>query len=182
MPTIVVHVWRPDASHVGHCALDLGDGTYISWWPESQCDAKNPRARAVANTSHSIDIEGEGGRQPNSYRIHVSDGELNAIKRWWRGFKDKADYQIVSNNCSTVAYYAQEAAFPFLEVLNDEVDVWVPKAIEMVAEDLASGKRTFDQKRIKEIKEAAHAEAKRVAGRFKGMFVKSSTTGIAGRK
>ncbi|XP_053386496.1 uncharacterized protein LOC128550771 [Mercenaria mercenaria] len=182
--TVVVHIWRPDKDHIGHSALELSDGTYISWWPETECDANHPRVKAAPNTSLSQDIEEEGKRHPISYTIQVSCEELNAIKRWWAGFKCKADYQFVSNNCSTVAFYAQEAAFPFLTALNGAVPVWVPQAVEMVAQDLAAGKRSMDKKRINEIKQAAKDEVKRIAGAhgYGAKKVNRLKIGIQGRR
>ncbi|XP_060594139.1 uncharacterized protein LOC132748505 [Ruditapes philippinarum] len=180
MPEIVVYVWRPSGDYVGHSSLQLSDGTYISWWPEGDCGPTNPRAKAAPNDSLENDIKAEGNRQPHAYRIKVSSEEQNAIVRWWTNFKAKADYQFISNNCSTVAYYAQEAAFPFLSKLNDEIPVWVPGAIEMVAQDLAAGKRSFDQKRIDEIKQAVKDEVKRLSGGSKK--ANNLKIGFKGRK
>ncbi|XP_060554978.1 uncharacterized protein LOC132715893 isoform X2 [Ruditapes philippinarum] len=180
MPEIVVYVWRPSGDYVGHSSLQLSDGTYISWWPEGECDHKNPRAKASPMDSLEQDIEAEGDRKPNVYKIKVSNEEQYAIVQWWTNFKGKADYQFVSNNCSTVLYYAQEAAFPFLSKLNDEIPVWVPGAIEMVAEDLAAGKRSFDRKRIDEIKKAVADEVERLSGGSKK--VNRFTIAVTGRK
>ncbi|XP_060594126.1 uncharacterized protein LOC132748500 [Ruditapes philippinarum] len=163
MPEIVVYIWRPSGDLVGHSSLQLSDGTYISWWPEGDCGPSNPRAKAAPIDSLENDIAEEDDRQPHAYKIKVSNEEQNAIVRWWTAFKAKADYNFIANNCSTVVFYAQEAAFPFISRLNDEIHVWVPEAIEMVAHDLSSGERVFGQRRIDEIRKVAADEVTRIA-------------------
>src|SRR5579864_4186396 len=104
-----VLIWNSTSGTWGHTAVQLDDGTYISFWPADGAP-KNPFSN-VPSTTHTqaLDIEAEGKKPDEVVQINGLD-EL-AIAKWWTEFKNKMvsgkkPYQGRRRNCSTVAALA----------------------------------------------------------------------------
>jgi RHS repeat-associated protein len=124
-----VHVWRYRGSRVawGHASMTLEDGTYISWWPQS--DQGRPikfwtkwvsrdiyEAPAYENRTLEKDQEDESGnpRQPKPPDNEIKLRSLNepAIKIWWENYKRDPRWRTLDRNCSTTVATALKLGMP----------------------------------------------------------------------
>ena len=103
--TVKVYIWLTTKESVGHAAMELGDGTYISLWPGedkagSKKKSKNGKKQDI-HVSESLedDIEGEERKYDTQYQIHNLDEKR--IKHWWRDFC-KTSWSWRQNCCKTV--------------------------------------------------------------------------------
>jgi hypothetical protein len=112
-----VHIWLPDANHVGHTAMTVKNA-YISFWPDGGADKKDLKIKrsqpGMFIASLQDDVHSEGNRHP----ITVELPHLNADKilDFITELQSKAPrYQLARNNCSHVianALMAGAAAKP----------------------------------------------------------------------
>ncbi len=101
---IKVHVWLPDANHIGHTALTV-KSEYISFWPDGSAgkkDLKIKRSQAgmlVQNLEE--DIRNEGSRLPIT--ITLSELNVEAVLDYIADIQRSTPrYQIARNNCSHI--------------------------------------------------------------------------------
>lgn len=119
-----VLVWLPSRSsqggiNVGHTALwaDRADQpAYVSWWPDGGVNKSAPGTMGHTNNNFESDVAGEEGNLPISVDLTCLNDNL--ISQWWRlvkytGFSvpyslevlpESNDYELFSNNCSTVVF------------------------------------------------------------------------------
>ena len=81
-----VYIWMPHGGNVGHAAMQLSDGTYISWWPAGKGkDSVGPINWAVStaatNPNLQADVASEDNRQPDRYII--PNMNVAKVKTWW---------------------------------------------------------------------------------------------------
>jgi RHS repeat-associated protein len=81
---------------VGHIAMRLDDGTYISLWPDGP------------HKDYLDDIEAENRQATRIYRVDGLDEA--SIKRWWDQYKDQAKWKYNNNCADTVAQALYEGA------------------------------------------------------------------------
>lgn len=79
-------VWYPTAKNVGHAALALGNGTYVSWWPDG--DKKGLGSTGATSSSISVDRKIEGGLGKPPRNPDYASGPLTKlneadIENWW---------------------------------------------------------------------------------------------------
>lgn len=101
---IKVHVWLPDAGHVGHTAMTVKD-RYISFWPDGEAGKKDLKIKTsqpgTLLQSIKEDIFNEGNRQPVTVELPNLDTErvllyLAVLEG------DMPRYQLARNNCSHI--------------------------------------------------------------------------------
>jgi len=101
---VKVHVWLPDATHVGHAALTVKD-SYISFWPDGEAGKKDLKIKrsqpGMLLQSISEDIRNEGNRDPITIELPNLDAErillyLASLQN------DLPRYQLARNNCSHI--------------------------------------------------------------------------------
>lgn len=119
-----VLVWLPSKGaggiNVGHAAL-LTDKArrpaYVSWWPNGAAGLKESTTTGHYANNFAADVEAEGG-QPTI--IDLPSLNDQAIADWWERVRDngfatpyslevlpKSDnYDLYSNNCSTIVFRA----------------------------------------------------------------------------
>jgi hypothetical protein len=120
---IKVHVWLPDAEHVGHTALTI-DTVYVSFWPEDSAGRKDLKIKrshpGTFMTSLRDDVTNEGGRQPitvqikNTNKVALLD-HIESLRR------NTPRYQLARNNCSHIVAEC-------LYVARDKKPSFVPNA------------------------------------------------------
>lgn len=167
--SITVYIWdlRKTDGLAGHAAIELSDGTYISWWPKGgvknsrngKLDGNAPLAR---NRTLQDDIADEGC-QPKRYQIKLTKEQEDKIKEWFEVFKKcTTKYNLYSMNCSTVAYLALCQAFPELKNhLLSSITVWMPFMIEIIAAAYAGTKvKTLKLSDITKIKNNIDAKSR----------------------
>lgn len=181
--SITVYIWdqRKTDGVAGHAAIELSDGTYISWWPEGdvkisrngKLDGKAPAAR---NRTLQDDIDAERCR-PKAYEIKLTKGKEHKIKEWFKEFQESTtQYQLYNMNCSTVAYLALCQAFPELtNHLLISITLWMPFMIEIIAAAYAGKKvKTLTLADIEKIKSNIDAKSKNLTP------LGGPTTGVLG--
>lgn len=96
------YLWRPRLleKSVGHIALALSDGTYISFWPPSPTLLK----KSGRSQSYEEDVRVEG--RPADDELLLPDDLVNqhAIRTWWKRYS--VAYNLVTNNCADVVLQA----------------------------------------------------------------------------
>ncbi|QLG93239.1 hypothetical protein HZF02_15280 [Pseudomonas yamanorum] len=144
-----VNIWPFLGTDVawGHVSLTLGNGTYISWWPQGR-DRKSmplvPRVysvSAIANRTLEDDIRGEYGEKP-TITVTIPYGlNIDAIQKWWDDFSQNPNskWATLSQNCSTTVKDALVAGGAW-DVLGgrafdnwDDVFVWSPTDVARFA-------------------------------------------------
>jgi hypothetical protein len=160
-PAVTVYVWSYIAfsGAVGHAAMELSDGTYISWWPAGVKDestlagkAETFSANHVVNRTFAQDVVAEGdptGQPPTTskdpdYRIKVFGLNEQAMKAWWANQQETENYRVLTQNCSTVVAGALIAGGAMTELTVSEyhvyqgVPVWTPNLVQSFAAILAA--------------------------------------------
>lgn len=99
-----VHVWLPDADHVGHAALTVAN-RYISFWPDGAAGKKDLKIKTsqpgLFMESLKEDIRNEGNRFPVTVEIQGLDE--NSILSYVASLEgDMPRYQLAKNNCSHI--------------------------------------------------------------------------------
>ena len=101
---VKVHVWLPDANHVGHTALTIGD-VYVSFWPDGGAQKKDLKIKrsqpGMFMKSLQDDVLNEGGRHPVTVEVPNINEEalLDHIEELQRTMPR---YQLARHNCSHV--------------------------------------------------------------------------------
>ena len=95
-----VYYWGyHDNQNIGHVAMDLDDGTHISWWPVNG-DASYDGSPGFPMPSLPRD-SGSEGRPPDA-SVYVDGLDEAAIKKWWEDFKrTHSKWNFWTQNCST---------------------------------------------------------------------------------
>ncbi len=99
---VKIHIWMPDANHVGHTAMSV-QNRYISFWPDGNAGVKDLKVKrsqpGMFVGSLQNDIFNEGNRSPITIELVSLDEEgiLDFIADM-QG--DIPRYQLARNNCS----------------------------------------------------------------------------------
>ncbi|KAK3104732.1 hypothetical protein FSP39_008902 [Pinctada imbricata] len=139
---VKVIIWKyTSLRNVGHAALELSDGTYISWWPMLK---KDNNFKGMATAMKSVEAmkdrtfekdkdkdEGEGREPDEIVEIPVSQEQEQAIKNWWTGVlaNHNERYHLRTNNCSTMVYRALREAGCFKAKREPVVSAWTPNMV-----------------------------------------------------
>ncbi len=99
---VKIHVWMPDANHVGHTAMTI-QGRYVSFWPDGEAGVKDIKIKRSQPGqfvgSLQEDMRNEGNRAPITIEMASLDeeGMLDFIADIQ---DDIPRYQLAKNNCS----------------------------------------------------------------------------------
>jgi hypothetical protein len=105
-----IYIWNKSGKNVGHCSLKLDDGTYISFWPDSNTAqrVKIPTGKTVSSkgSTYKDDVDAEGHDPDTIIEIR---GKLNnqKIHKWWMENQDSG-YHLYTNNCTNIVEKALE--------------------------------------------------------------------------
>jgi hypothetical protein len=105
---IKVHVWLPDAQHVGHTSLEVRD-EYISFWPDGEAGKKDLKIKTsqpgmLVPYFHD-DIRNEGNRMPVT--VELPNLDEDAVVAFAKQLQRQLPrYQLARNNCSHVVAQA----------------------------------------------------------------------------
>jgi uncharacterized protein RhaS with RHS repeats len=130
-----VYVWPSDKDHFGHAALELDDGTYISFWPTGMNAALSSEAFLSKNLDQ--DTRGEGNRDPIKVRLDNLDED--AIKQWWSKFRSNLkdhDFNFLWRNCSTIVSEALGAGGGRKRAPGNHHIVWEPADVLKYAQEI----------------------------------------------
>lgn len=101
---VKVHVWLPDANHVGHTALTVKN-VYISFWPDGEANKKDLKIKRsqpglfIQNLFE--DIANEGNRPPITVNLPGLDED--SILDYIASLQSNTPrYQLAKNNCSHI--------------------------------------------------------------------------------
>ncbi|KAK3104509.1 hypothetical protein FSP39_003686 [Pinctada imbricata] len=132
---IKVIIWKyTGLSNVGHAALQLSDGTYISWWPiMNEGGLKKTvlnSVEAYRNRTFDLDNNAEDG-DPEIVEIPVSQAQEQAVKNWWTGVLANRNekYNLRTNNCSTIVYRALREAGCSKAKNEPIISPWTPNMV-----------------------------------------------------
>lgn len=102
---VKVHIWLPDAEHVGHTALTIGD-VYVSFWPDDAAGKKDLKIKrshpGAFMTSLQDDVINEGNRQPITVSIPHNFNESALLDHIELLQRNTPRYQLARNNCSHI--------------------------------------------------------------------------------
>ncbi len=102
---VKVHIWLPDAEHVGHTALTIGK-VYVSFWPDGAAGKKDLKIKrshpGAFMTSLQDDIINEGNRQPVTISITDKFDENGLLDHIEGLQRNTPRYQLARNNCSHI--------------------------------------------------------------------------------
>ena len=96
------YFWPPIGDNVGHAALSLDDGTYISEWPTNASEIFFGEPRDPSLFIDALDEEAM------PYVINVPGLNEQAVKEWWETEKDNAVYNAFFSNCADTVHDAIE--------------------------------------------------------------------------
>ncbi|XP_054162087.1 uncharacterized protein LOC128960049 [Oppia nitens] len=98
-----LYIWMPNDNNIGHCALQLSDGTYISFWPNVSYGINDylmgnsvPSSNA---SNYDEDYKSENNRPANQYKLPGLNEQL--VKQYWNQHHGD-NYMINSADCSTM--------------------------------------------------------------------------------
>jgi len=66
--------------NVGHAAIQLEDGTYISWWPDTNVD-EDFRSPGFSANSYQDDVRSEGSAP--GFEQQIEGLEEGVMRSWW---------------------------------------------------------------------------------------------------
>ena len=142
-----VYVWPPADGRYGHAAIKLDNGTYISWWPQSNnrnygflnwgYPFNSYSVPAIPNRPFGNDVKDEGNNQPNKTRIDGLDE--GAIQKWWDTFRNdpSSRWCTASGNCSTTAADALKAGgadVDWPDIGKAHNAIWTPNDVQKFAD------------------------------------------------
>jgi hypothetical protein len=101
---VKVHIWLPNASHIGHAALTINN-TYVSFWPDGEAGKKDLKIKTSQPGTFMLDltddIHNEGDREPTT--IELNDLNEEKILEHIRSIQVSIPrYQLARHNCSNV--------------------------------------------------------------------------------
>ncbi|MGA7832530.1 MAG: RHS repeat-associated core domain-containing protein [Terracidiphilus sp.] len=131
-PTGLLNVYTWPATrtgNVGHAAILLDDGTYISFWPGSG-PASVPTLQRDQTTE---------GSTPAITNIEGLDEA--AMENWWNQFKKANEWSLGRPNCSTAAAHALDAGGgrKYVPFGQDHHYFWIPQDVAQYANDISFG-------------------------------------------
>jgi hypothetical protein len=156
--TVKIYVWLPKGGNVGHSSMQVGDRSYISFWPGQ--DRKGFVHLAIRKMTMNVkrrpfyrdyesDLTAEGF-DPIVVELHSLDE--NAIQIYWEKVQiSDLDYELTEFNCSTIvanALYLGSNLQPSFQPLAEvdryvglgiplgEVEAWEPKHILQYAKEI----------------------------------------------
>jgi RHS repeat-associated protein len=137
-----VYVWSPHVDAYGHSAVQLSDGTYISWWPAGP--GKNKKGRPGGTHSHEDDVDSNKGEGMEAdIIVDIGDNCFNEddTKKWWDDFTSKPEtWSATTNSCSDIAAKALNkmvsVANPCYASISHSNVIWTPKDVADYAECL----------------------------------------------
>ncbi|KAH3738755.1 hypothetical protein DPMN_045398 [Dreissena polymorpha] len=120
---VKVHFWNASSSRLnfGHVALELDDGTYISWWPGSRMkDPFHAFKGTFAKCYPSLDAEVEEQKcEPETYWLLYLDE--NKIKSWFSGhLEGSCRWDIIFRSCAVVVHKALSEGHDFFKQKSSE--------------------------------------------------------------
>jgi len=149
---VKVHIWLPDATHIGHTALTVKD-RYISFWPDGEAGKKDLKIKrsqpGLLIQNLNEDIFNEGNRKPTTIELPKLNAErilffLASLEG------DTPKYQIARNNCSHIiakalmagsnrkpSFTPHAGSYSRLGVVLG-LGIWTPDQILKYAEELRS--------------------------------------------
>jgi len=94
-----------DKSPFGHIALQLEDGTYISYWPSKHLGPLDvgKQVEPSGNRKYLDDYYGE--HQTDSLTFHIDGLDEEKIKKWWNKGKGHGKFSS-GNNCADIVTQA----------------------------------------------------------------------------
>jgi len=99
-------IWRDangnevDSSPYGHIALQLSDGTYISYWPAEHLGAFDLGVYVYA-TTHTYREDYNEEHQTSSQTVKITGLDEAKIKKWWNNGKGHGKFGS-GNNCADI--------------------------------------------------------------------------------
>ncbi|XP_041367123.1 uncharacterized protein LOC121381828 [Gigantopelta aegis] len=104
---MMVYIWLPNSSHVGHASLELSNGRYISWWPDE--GKKKSKPLTIHGSSHESledDVEAEERDPDKTFDLDDLDYDEEDIEDWWIEWSNRGSYFLLGTNCCWVVYEA----------------------------------------------------------------------------
>jgi RHS repeat-associated protein len=146
-----VFIWEFRGSNDawGHASVQLNNGTYISWWPNTRntspykYDMGQPLFSAPPLLEEYRQTVGMEGRPPDAI-IHIDGLNEAAIQKWWEEFKNDNQWDTLWQNCSTTVADALAAGGgDMLASLGGGNSlpraVWTPKDVQDYANAIQRG-------------------------------------------
>jgi len=105
---IKVHVWLPDAQHVGHASIEVRN-EYVSFWPDGAAGKKDLKIKTsqpgMLVPDFHDDIRNEGNRMPVTVELpNLDEDAVMAFAKQLQ--RELPRYQLARNNCSHVVAQA----------------------------------------------------------------------------
>jgi len=106
---IKIYLWKPSSSvSFGHIAMELQDGTFISFWPNKESGKSIPKKQREAKYFSSLEDEifqTPGIFHPPSETLFLNNFDQTAIAQWFVAFKENnADWHVLFNSCSSTVF------------------------------------------------------------------------------
>jgi len=104
-----IYLWKSRSIFsFGHIAMELKDGTFISFWPNKQVGKSIPKKQREAKYFSSLEDEifqTPGIFYPPSHTLYLSSFNQTAIAQWFKAFKEKdPDWHVLFNSCSSTVF------------------------------------------------------------------------------
>ncbi len=156
--SVKIYVWLPKGGKVGHSSMQVGDRSYISFWPGS--DRKGFIQLAIRKMTMNVkrrpvyrDYDADRateGFEPMTIELTSLD-EVAILSYWQKVQLSDLDYELTEFNCSTIIANAlymgsglQSSFQPLAEIdlyvglgiPLGEVEAWEPKHILQYAKQI----------------------------------------------
>jgi hypothetical protein len=156
--SVKIYVWLPKGGQVGHSSMQVGDRSYISFWPGADRKgfihlAIRKMTMNVKRRPHYRDYEADRSAEGfDPMAIELDSLDENVIHTYWQKVQISGlDYELTQFNCSTIianALYLGSNLQPSFQPLAEvdlyvglgiplgEVEAWEPKHILQYAKEI----------------------------------------------
>ena len=156
--SVKVYVWLPKGGRVGHSSMQVGDKTYISFWPGHgrKGFVRTAIRKMTINVKRSpfyrdyeSDLEAEGFAP---IMVELESMDETAIQKYWEKVQaSELSYKLTEFNCSTIiakALYLGSKMQPSFQPLAEvdtyvglgiplgQVEAWEPKDVLQYAKEI----------------------------------------------
>ncbi|KAH3738756.1 hypothetical protein DPMN_045399 [Dreissena polymorpha] len=106
---VKVFLWKSSSKKsFGHISMELEDGTYISWWPETRMeDLVQAAIGTNAKWFESLNAEinhNQASPTETFYLLGLNEGN---IKVWFQGYlSGSCKWDIMTRSCAAIVYHA----------------------------------------------------------------------------
>lgn len=152
---VTIFVWNPHGSNVGHAALSMTGGTYISWWPiETMFGGQAHSSSIRLDRQRERADKSKPPRNPDYASAPITDLDEGAIARFWEEMSGRSpddphasrmeprrahgNYNLFGENCANMVVRALfDGGLPTVYPLAASIIAQAPMVTPLLVRDIA---------------------------------------------